>query len=123
MKRILLIGAIVLALATQLGVIGWIVQKNERLLRNGTECRFSCAAYDPHDPFRGKYLQVRVTAEFADVSVFDLDKDVREEDLRTLEDRWICIDPKGGRRGLSRIVACAVCSPRIRAYLRGPARG
>jgi len=50
MKRHLLIGGIVLALAVQMGVIGWIVQKNERLLCDGTECRFACEAYDPHDP-------------------------------------------------------------------------
>ena len=107
MKRILLVGVALVALVAQLGVIGYFAYRNERLLREGVECRFACQAYDPHDPFRGKYLRVSVTAEFTDLSVFDLGDDVREEDFRTLQDRWVRIDPQGGRRGLSRIVACA----------------
>ena len=107
MKRILLVAVALVALVAQLGVIGYFAYRNERLLREGVECRFACQAYDPHDPFRGKYLRVSVTAEFTDLSVFDLTEDVREEDFRTLSDRWVRIDPQGGRRGLSRIVACA----------------
>lgn len=107
MKRILLVAVVLVTLVAQLGVIGYFADRNERLLREGVECRFACQAYDPHDPFRGKYLRVSVTAEFTDLSVFGLGDDVREEDFRTLSDRWIRIDPQGGRRGLSRIVACA----------------
>ena len=107
MKRILLVAVALVTLVAQLGVIGYFADRNERLLREGVECRFACQAYDPHDPFRGKYLRVSVTAEFTDLSVFGLGDDVREEDFRTLSDRWIRIDPQGGRRGLSRIVACA----------------
>lgn len=107
MKRILLASLSLVALVVQLGVIGYFAYQNERLLREGVECRFACQAYDPHDPFRGKYLRVSVTAEFTDVSVFDLSEDVREEDFRTLSGRWVRIDPQGGQRGLSRIVACA----------------
>ena len=93
MKRILLVAVVLVTLVAQLGVIGFFAYRNERLLREGVECRFACQAYDPHDPFRGKYLRVSVTAEFTDISVFGLGDDVREEDFRTLLDRWIRIDP------------------------------
>ena len=68
MKRILLVAVVLVTLVAQLGVIGCFAYRNERLLREGVECRFACQAYDPHDPFRGKYLRVSVTAEFTDIS-------------------------------------------------------
>lgn len=69
MKRILLVAVALVALVVQLGVIGYFAYQNERLLREGVECRFECQAYDPHDPFRGKYLRVSVAAEFTDLGL------------------------------------------------------
>ena len=37
MKRILLVGVVLVALVAQLGVIGYFAYRNERLLREGVE--------------------------------------------------------------------------------------
>jgi len=49
------------ALAVQCAAIGWLIWRYEDVVRNGVEVRFKCSAYDPSDPFRGRYLRVSVT--------------------------------------------------------------
>ena len=48
------------ALAVQVAALGWLVWRYESIVRDGTEVRFRCAAYDPYDPLRGRYLRTTV---------------------------------------------------------------
>lgn len=43
--------------------IGWLIYRYERVVTKGTIVRFQCNAYDPYDPFRGRYLQTSVRVE------------------------------------------------------------
>ena len=48
------------ALVVQCAAIGWLIARYENVVRNGTEVRFRCAAYDPYDPLRGRYMRTSV---------------------------------------------------------------
>ena len=50
----------VVVLAVQCAAIGWLIGRYENIVRNGTEVRFRCAAFDPYDPLRGRYLRTSV---------------------------------------------------------------
>ena len=54
---------IVAVLAVQCVAIGWLIWRYEDIVRNGIEVRLKCSAYDPSDPFRGRYLRVEVSEE------------------------------------------------------------
>ena len=56
-KKALLAAAV---LAVQCAGTGWLVWRYENIVRNGTEVRFDCTAYDPYDPLRGRYLRATV---------------------------------------------------------------
>lgn len=49
-----------IALAVQCVAVGWLIGRYESIVRNGTEVRFRCQAYDPYDPLRGRYLRTTV---------------------------------------------------------------
>ena len=51
---------VAVALAVQCAAIGWLIGRYENIVRNGTEVRFRCAAFDPYDPLRGRYLLTAV---------------------------------------------------------------
>ena len=51
---------VAVALAVQCAAIGWLVGRYENIVRNGTEVRFRCEAFDPYDPLRGRYLRTSV---------------------------------------------------------------
>ena len=48
-------------LVVQVLAIGWLIVRYERVVQCGTEVRFKCKAYDPYDPFRGRYLNMDVS--------------------------------------------------------------
>lgn len=52
---------VAVALAVQCAAIGWLIGRYENIVRNGTEVRFRCAAFDPYDPLRGRYLRTSVS--------------------------------------------------------------
>lgn len=54
--------AIIVLLIIQLLAIGFLIFRYERVVLWGTEVRFKCQAYDPYDPFRGRYLSATVSA-------------------------------------------------------------
>lgn len=58
---------IVLGLA-QVSVPVWMIQREEHTLSLGTTLRFRLAPYDPADPFRGRYMNLRFEAEDKDYS-------------------------------------------------------
>ena len=64
------------ALALQVSAVGWLVLRYERIVRNGTEFRLKCRAYDPYDPLRGRYLAMTVREECTNI-LFE----VKEEHL------------------------------------------
>ena len=64
------------ALALQVSAVGWLVWRYERIVRNGTEVRLKCQAYDPYDPLRGRYLAMTVREECTNI-LFE----VKEEHL------------------------------------------
>ena len=51
---------VAVALAVQCAAIGWLIGCYENIVRNGTEVRFRCEAFDPYDPLRGRYLRTSV---------------------------------------------------------------
>lgn len=51
---------LILALCLQGAAVLWMVGRYELILRLGTEVRLPCRAYDPRDPFRGRYLRMSV---------------------------------------------------------------
>jgi len=51
---------VAVALAVQCAAIGWLIGRYENIVRNGTEVRFRCEAFDPYDPLRGRYLRTAV---------------------------------------------------------------
>lgn len=55
------------ALALQVSAVGWLVWRYERIVRNGTEVRLKCQAYDPYDPLRGRYLAMTVSEECTNI--------------------------------------------------------
>ena len=55
------------ALALQVSAVGWLVWRYERIVRNGTEFRLKCRAYDPYDPLRGRYLGMTVSEECTNI--------------------------------------------------------
>lgn len=98
-------------LAVQLLAIGWLIFRYERIVSDGTECRFACRGYDPYDPFRGRYLRLSASAEcdpIPDVEPYNLDE------------VWMKIDPKGGTNSLSRIVAAAKAPEGEGTWVRFP---
>lgn len=54
-------------LALQVSAVGWLVWRYERIVRNGTEVRLKCQAYDPYDPLRGRYLAMTVSEECTNI--------------------------------------------------------
>lgn len=57
------IAFVLAALAVQCAAIGWLIWRYEDVVQNGIEVRFKCSAYDPADPFRGRYLRLSVVEE------------------------------------------------------------
>ena len=57
------IAFVLVALAVQCAAIGWLIWRYEDVVQNGIEVRFKCSAYDPSDPFRGRYLRLSVVEE------------------------------------------------------------
>ncbi len=52
--------ALAATLLVQIAAFAWLIVRYERVASGGTVCRFACEAYDPSDPFRGRYLHIRV---------------------------------------------------------------
>ena len=57
-RKIIFVGALLLV---QCLAVGFLIYRYERVVLKGTEVRFKCRAYDPRDPWRGRYLQVTVS--------------------------------------------------------------
>lgn len=57
MKKTLIVSLVVVI---QCVVIGCLIWRYERIVRNGTEVRILCEAYDPYNPLMGRYLQLQV---------------------------------------------------------------
>lgn len=57
-RRTIIFGAVLLV---QLIAVGFLIYRYERVVLKGTEVRFKCRAYDPRDPWRGRYLRVSVS--------------------------------------------------------------
>jgi len=74
MKKRILMWFVGAGIAAQLAVPVWMIAREEWCLRNGARVYFNAAAFDPHDAFRGKYVDIRL-AEFS--RSFDLPYDGR----------------------------------------------
>ncbi len=55
--------AILAILLAQLAVLGAMIWRYEEVVRKGIEFRVPCRAYDPRNPWRGRYLRSTVTAD------------------------------------------------------------
>lgn len=56
-RKMIFVGALLLV---QCLAVGFLIYRYERVVTRGTEVRFRCQAYDPSDPWRGRYLRVAV---------------------------------------------------------------
>ncbi len=54
-----------LVAAVQLLVPGYMIHEQETTLREGTPYRFRTAPVDPYDPFRGRYVRLRIETSAA----------------------------------------------------------
>ena len=92
------------ALALQVSAVGWLVWRYECIMRNGTEFRLECRAYDPYDPLCGRYLGMTVSEECTNI-LFK----VTEEHIwrRTNEKAFAKLVKMPGGNGLYRIDAIA----------------
>ena len=91
------------ALALQVSAVGWLVWRYERIVRNGTEVRLKCQAYDPYDPLRGRYLAMTVSEECTNI-LFE----VKEEHLwRGMDEKAFAKLVKMPGGGLYRVDAIA----------------
>ena len=104
MKKPTRFAAIAAVLVVHVAAFAWLIGRFERIVTDGTECRFPCSAYDPADPFRGRYLRMSVDLQFP----------ISHEEAMNYwgERRWkrplaVKIDSTGGADGLSRVVALA----------------
>ena len=94
---------IAVALVVQCAAIGWLIGRYENIVRNGAEVRFRCAAYDPYDPLRGRYLRTNVRESCTNFVGF----------AATEENRWDCRDKffvrlEPSTNGLWRVSAAAL---------------
>ena len=60
MKRMWVCGVV---LFVQIAALLVLIARYERVVRYGTEVRVPCQGFDPYDPLRGRYLQVRSSLE------------------------------------------------------------
>lgn len=67
MKRSWRIGLFVVLILLQCGVVGQMIYGREALLKQGQAFRFKTAPIDPVDPFRGRYVTLRLEADSAPV--------------------------------------------------------
>lgn len=67
MKKSLILFFVVIVLA-QLAVPGWMIVRRELVLEQGVPYRFRAAPVDPYDPFRGKYVRLRLDAASAPIT-------------------------------------------------------
>jgi hypothetical protein len=81
----------VVVAVVQLIVVGWAIARHEMVLRNGDLYRFRVVPVDPIDPFRGRYVALRLE-----------DNEVWVEDLsiRRNQELWaaIAVDSDGFAR-------------------------
>ena len=55
-------------LLAQLAVLGAMIWRWEQVVRNGVEFRIPCRAYDPRNPWRGRYLHSDIRADVTAVT-------------------------------------------------------
>lgn len=60
MKKRLLIVLFIIATLAQFAIPLYMICKYEKVLRKGEVFHFETAPVDPHDPFRGKYVTLRI---------------------------------------------------------------
>ena len=92
------------ALTIQCAAIGWLIWRYEDVVRNGTDVCFKCSAYDPSDPFRGRYLRVSVLEECENLLERD---DGHEWDVYYAHNKGLFAKLEPSTNGLWRVTAVA----------------
>lgn len=92
---------VVLVLLVQIAAIGFLVVRYERVVKQGTEVRFKCQAYDPYDPLRGRYLRILVEEVTA-----NMPHSIKIIDYRLHNKFFARIEP--GTNGLWRVAEVAL---------------
>lgn len=106
MSRPAHLAAIAAVLIVHFAVFGWLIGRFERIVTDGTECRFPCSAYDPFDPFRGRYLRMSVEAQVP-ISHETSTNYWGNGTLHYTYPLAVKIEPKVDDAGFSRVVAVA----------------
>lgn len=100
------LAALAAILIVHFAAFAWLIGRYERIVTDGTECRFPCSAYDPSDPFRGRFLQINVEVR-APVSHEIFTNRLQNGTWYRPCPLAVKIEPNGGDAGLSRIAAIA----------------
>lgn len=98
--------ALALVLTVQFAGFAWLIVRYERIVSDGVECRFRCSAYDPSDPFRGRYLRMSVEVPFPLSHEMGTNYCPNGRWLRTCP-LAVKIDPNADEAGFSRVVDIA----------------
>ncbi|MBQ7251437.1 MAG: GDYXXLXY domain-containing protein [Kiritimatiellae bacterium] len=109
MKTKAWIGWAAAALAVQLAALGWLVACHERVVQKGEEVRIPCGAFDPSEPLRGRYLNVRAELECRDIeSDTPLDEMDREARRRLCRKLVAKLEPAGDGTATHRVARLAM---------------
>lgn len=106
MKKSTCFAALAVVIAVHLAAFAWLIGRFECVVTDGTECRFPCTAYDPADPFRGRYLRMNVEVQLP-ISHEMATNYWRKGEWSRKCPLAVKIDPAGGADGLSRVVDIA----------------
>lgn len=94
---------VAVALAVQCAAIGWLIGRYENIVRNGTEVRFRCAAFDPYDPLRGRNLRTAVSESCTNIVGVSL----ADDNYWNYRDKFVArLEPS--TNGLWRVAAAAL---------------
>lgn len=94
---------VAVALAVQCAAVGWLIGRYENIVRNGTEVRFRCEAFDPYDPLRGRYLRTSVRESCTNIVGVSL----ADDNYWNYRDKFVArLEPS--TNGLWRVAAAAL---------------
>jgi uncharacterized membrane-anchored protein len=101
-----------LVAAVQLGVPAYMIHEQETTLRQGAAYRFRTAPVDPYDPFRGRYVQLRIETATAPAAP--------AEEIRKGDRVFVLLGTD--EAGFARLLSASKAPPAQGDYLRLKAR-
>lgn len=107
--------AIILAIVTQVGALGWVVLERETVVSSGTPVYLRTAPVDPRDVFRGDYVQLSYDINLIPLALVDAELRERKGREATRVYASLALDA----RGIATVSALHTQPPTEGLYLRG----